>query len=147
MELLLERFARKTTHTIGRLYVNGIKFCDTLEDVDRLYFGKAKIPGITAIPCGRYEVVLNNYSPKFGAKEPYRSLCGGCVPLINKVNGFSGVRVHCGNTVTDTDGCVLVGKNTRVGQVLESKDTFVALMTKYLNPARQRKEKVYITIK
>lgn len=97
MELLLKRIARKPTYTIGRLYVNNTYLCDTLEDYDRIFFGGSKVPGKTAIPSGRYEVVLNSYSPKFGSREPYRSLCGGCVPLIADVPNFSGVRIHCGN--------------------------------------------------
>ena len=147
MELTLKRIARKNDYTIGHLYVDGIFFCDTLEDYDRLYFGGIKEAGKTAIPCGRYQVILNNYSPRFGAKEPYKSLCGGCVPLIANVPRFSGVRIHIGNSASETDGCVLVGKNTVVGRVLESRSTFTTLMNKYLTPARKRKENVYITIK
>lgn len=97
MELLLKRIARKPTYTIGRLYVNNVYVCDVLEDYDRIYFGGSKVAGKTAIPCGRYEVLLNNYSPKFGNREPYKSLCGGCVPLISNIPNFSGVRIHCGN--------------------------------------------------
>lgn len=97
MELLLKRIARKPTYTIGRLYVDNAYVCDVLEDYDRIYFGGSKVAGKTAIPCGRYQVVLNNYSPKFGNKEPYKSLCGGCVPLIANIPNFSGVRIHCGN--------------------------------------------------
>lgn len=146
MEILLKRIARKERYTIGHLYINGKRFCDTLEDHDRLYYGKPKVNGETAIPCGRYEVLLNVYSPRFGAKEPYKSLCGGCVPLINNVPNFTGVRIHCGNRPTETDGCVLVGINSVEGMVLDSRKTFTNLMKKYLIPARQRKEKVYITI-
>ena len=151
MELILERKYRKPTYTIGKLYVvsNGVKqvISDTLEDYDRIYFGGSKVAGKTAIPCGRYEVVLNNYSPKFGNKEPYKTLCGGCVPLIANVPNFSGVRIHIGNSEHDTDGCPLVGRNTVVGRITDSKDTFVMLMDKYLNPAKKRKEKVFITVK
>ena len=151
MELILERKYRKPTYTIGKLYVvsNGVKqvISDTLEDYDRIYFGGSKVAGKTAIPCGRYEVVLNNYSPKFGNKEPYKTVCGGCVPLIANVPNFSGVRIHIGNTEGDTDGCLLVGKNTVKGKVTESRNTFISLMEKHLTPARKRNEKVYITIK
>lgn len=147
MELTLKRIARKKDYTIGNLYIDGRKFCDTLEDYDRLYFGGIKVAGKTAIPCGRYQVVLNSYSPRFGAKEPYKSLCNGCVPLIDKVPMFSGVRIHVGNSAADTEGCILVGKNTVVGRVLESRSTFTTLMNKYITPARKRGEKVYITIK
>lgn len=147
MELLLKRIARKPTYTIGKLYVNNVYTCDVLENYDRIYYGGSKVAGKTAIPCGRYEVVLNNYSPRFGNKEPYKSLCGGCVPLIANVPNFIGVRIHIGNSERDTDGCLLIGKNTVVGRVTDSKATFTMLMNKYLTPARKRKERVYITIK
>ena len=146
MEIYLKRIARKSTYTIGRLYINGTYFCDTLEPYDRLYFGLPKVWGSTAIPQGRYEILLNNYSPKFGNKEPYKYLCNGCVPLINNVNDFSGVRIHIGNESKDTDGCPLVGENKVVGKVINSKVTFTRLMNEHLNPAKQRKEKVFITI-
>ena len=146
MELLLKRIARKPTYTIGCLYVNDVYLCDTLEDYDRIYFGGSKVQGKTAIPCGRYEVVLNSYSPKFGSKEPYRSLCGGCVPMIIGVPNFSGIRIHIGNTESDTDGCPLVGYNKTKGRIDGSKMAFSLLMQKYLTPARKRKEKVFITI-
>ena len=144
MELLLKRVARKPAYTIGKLSINGVYFCDTCEDRDRLYFGEKKVQSETAVPCGRYEVLLNNYSPRFGAKEPYKSVCNGCVPLINNVPQFSGVRIHVGNTAANTEGCVLVGINKEVGKVLDSRNTFIRLMNRYLTPARQRKEKVYI---
>lgn len=146
MEMLLKRIARRETYTIGRLYINGSYFCDTLENEDKLFFGKPKVMHTTAIPCGRYEVILDNYSAKFGAKEPYRSLCAGCVPLIALVPMFSGVRIHIGNTAKDTDGCPLVGQNKKVGAVINSRATFEKLMKSHLNPARRRKEKVFITI-
>lgn len=146
MELRLHRIARKREYTIGRLYVDNIYVCDTLEDRDRLYFGHGKIKGQTAIPCGRFEVLLNNYSPRFGAKEPYKSLANGCVPLIKDVPGFSGVRIHIGNTAADTDGCPLVGRNTVVGKVMESRATYIRLWKEWLAPARVRGEKVWITV-
>lgn len=146
MELRLHRIARKREYTIGRLYADSIYVCDTLEDRDRLYFGQSKIKGQTAIPCGRYEVLLNNYSPRFGMKEPYKSLANGCVPLIKDVPGFSGVRIHIGNTPADTDGCPLVGRNTVVGKVMESRATYIRLWKEWLAPARARGEKVWITV-
>jgi hypothetical protein len=146
MELELKRIARKRDYTIGRLYVNGQRFCDTLEDYDRLYFGGVKVKGQTAIPAGRYEVLLNSYSPRFGQKEPYKSLAKGCVPLINGVPGFSGVRIHIGNTASDTEGCILVGENKQVGKVLNSRDTYTRLWREVLEPCRNRKEDIYITL-
>lgn len=146
MELRLHRIARKQDYTIGRLYVNGRYFCDTLEDYDRLFFGGIKEKGKTAIPAGRYEVLLKSYSPKFGPKEPYKTLAGGCVPLINNVPGFSGVRIHIGNTSADTDGCPLVGENKVVGKVVNSRETYKRLWNVHLGPCRNRGEQCYIII-
>lgn len=146
MELRLTRIARKKGYTIGRLYVDGIYVCDTLEDRDRLYFGEKKVAGQTAIPRGRYEVLLNNYSPRFGGKEPYKSISRGCVPLVANVPGFAGVRIHIGNTAADTEGCVLVGRNTVVGKVMESRTTYTRLWKEWLLGARERKEKVWMTV-
>ena len=84
MELLLRRIARKKTYTIGKLYVDGKYVCDTLEDYDRLYFGLPKVKHETAIPCGRYEVVQNIYSQRFGYKVPYKDVCKGYVPKLWK---------------------------------------------------------------
>ena len=73
--------------------------------------------GMTAIPVGIYVVQLT-YSQK------YKKI----LPLITNVKGYSGIRMHSGNTSKDTEGCVLVGKNKEVGKVLDSRKTFQALM-------------------
>lgn len=146
MELELKRIARKNGYTIGHLYINGEYFCDTCEDQDRLYYGKPKIKGKTAIPCGRYEVTQNVFSQRFGNKTFYRQLCKGYVPRLLNVKMFEGVLIHVGNKPEDTEGCILVGQNKVVGQVINSKDTFSKLMKEYLIPAKERNEKVYIKI-
>lgn len=146
MEITLKRIARRPTYTIGRLYINGVYLCDTLEDYDRIYFGGSKVAGKTAIPCGRYEVILNNYSPRFGAQKFYKDVCNGLLPLIANVPNFSGIRIHVGNSEADTDGCVLVGENKVVGRVVNSKATFKKLMDAHMTPARKRKDRVFITI-
>jgi len=94
MELVLSRKYVKNDATIGELHSDGMFECYTLEDIGR----EEKVPGKTRIPCGRYEVIIT-HSPKFG--EP--------MPLLLDVPGFSGVRIHPGNTAADTDGCILVG--------------------------------------
>jgi len=91
--------------TIGQLYINGEFYCFTLEDVVREQAGKPvdewKVAGVTAIPRGTYKVTLED-SPKFGPNTL----------TINNVPGFSGIRIHAGNTDKDTEGCLIVGYRT-----------------------------------
>ncbi len=134
MELLLKRIARRETYTIGKLYIDGEYFCDTLEDTDRGLRQDMSLPvirakkraGVTAIPTGRYKVTLKVQSPRFSKKEMYQ-FCKGYLPRLVNVLGFEGVLIHVGNTAKDTEGCILVGRNTKVGKVLESRVTFVNL--------------------
>jgi len=116
IKLLLKRIARKSSYTIGKLFVDGEYFCDTLEDTDRLDEGmsldeikKLKQPGQTAIPEGSYKVIMS-VSPKFKR----------LLPRLQNVPGFEGVLIHRGNTAKDTAGCILVGENKKVGMVLNS---------------------------
>ena len=153
LELVLERFAKKDDHTIGHLYVNGTQFCDTLEDTDRGLdqdmpldeLKKRKIPGKTAIPTGTYKITMNRKSPKFSNKDYYRDFCGGYMPRLLKVPGFEGILIHRGNRADDTEGCLLVGKNTSEGGLSCSKRKWEELMTKHLLPAKE--QGIPITIK
>lgn len=124
MKLTLKRIAFKEKYTIGRLYIDGEYFCDTIEDKDRGLnndMGLAEIMakkryGETAIPTGHYEVEIT-YSPK------YKRM----MPEIKGVKGFSGIRIHSGNTAKDTLGCLIVGKNTQIGMVTDSRKTYYKL--------------------
>lgn len=124
MRLTLVRRWNKKDYCIGDLYINGKWFCNVLEDVDRGLddsmteedIKEMKIKGETAIPTGIYTVLLT-YSPKYKR----------VMPLVNNVKGYSGIRIHSGNTHKDTEGCLLVGKNTKVGMVTDSRNTFEAL--------------------
>lgn len=139
MRLTVIRIANRPTYCIGKLYIDGKYFCDTLEDVDRglddamdeQTIKKLKVKGETAIPTGIYQVLLT-YSPK------YKRI----MPLINNVKGYSGIRIHSGNTDKDTEGCLLVGKNKEVGKVLESRITYNALFKRL----QQAKCKIIIDI-
>ncbi len=131
MELTLKRIARRATYTIGRLYIDGEYFCDTVEDVDRglrqdlptsVNIAK-KRRGVTAIPTGRYQVTLGVKSPKFSKKKTY-DFCGGYLPRLLNVPAFDGVLIHIGNTAKDSEGCLLVGENKVVGGVVNSTQTF-----------------------
>jgi hypothetical protein len=152
MELRLNRRYKGPKYTIGNLYIDDIYFCDTLEDIDRGItsstsledISRKKVYGQTAIPTGTYKVNLNVVSPKFKDRswaKPY----GGKVPRLMNVPGFEGVLIHPGNTDSDTSGCILVGKNTVVGKVMESTITFNGLMKKLLE-AKAKGESIQINI-
>lgn len=154
MKLTLKRIAKRDTYTIGRLYINGEYFCDTLEDKDRglkqsmsLSEIKAKkVYGKTAIPAGEYEITLHIISPKYSKKSWFVKFCGAKMPRILNIPGYDGVLIHPGNSDKDTCGCVLVGKNTVVGKVLESKNTFAKLYP-ILKAASDKGERITINIK
>ena len=148
MELILKRIAKRKTYTIGRLsireqvmdeYLPGYEdryFCDTLEPTWRDYAnGAYKVKGRSAIPEGRYAVVIS-YSPKF--KQ--------WLPILLGVPKFEGIRIHAGNTAKDTEGCILVGQNREVGKVLDSRKWLYELKQKIVE-AKDRGEAVWITIK
>ena len=119
MKLTLKRIALRSTYTIGRLYVDGNYFCDTLEDTVRdlnkngkFDNGEKKVYAKTAIPYGTYEIKWT-YSPRF---KKY-------TPQLMNVPSFEGIRIHAGNTSADTEGCILLGENKQVGMVLNSRAT------------------------
>jgi hypothetical protein len=162
MELVLTRIAKRKAYTIGRLsiveqiddeYLAGsreVYFCDTLEppvlemktSVSKaaVLRSPAKVQSLKpfAIPEGRYAVVIT-WSPKF--KQWLPVLLGG--PDFNHL--WKGVRIHAGNTVKDTTGCILVGRNQLVGQVLESRKWLYELKQKIVE-AKARDEPVWLTI-
>ena len=118
MKLQLKRLYPKPNYTIGKLYIDGVYFCDTIEDTDRgLYqtmpiteIKAKKKQDITAIPYGEYKVVLSMYTR-------FRKI----LPEILNVPGFTGVRIHSGNTQYDSSGCLILGKNTIKGKVTNSR--------------------------
>ena len=139
LNIRIDRIAKKSTYTIGKLYLNGVYFCDTLEDTDRgLYQGMPlqkikdlKIKGATAIPKGKYKVTMNVVSPRFSKRATYQ-FCQGKLPRLLNVDGYEGVLIHIGNTAKDTEGCILVGQNKVVGQVINSTVTFQKLYAEML---------------
>ena len=139
LNIRIDRIAKKSTYTIGKLYLNGVYFCDTLEDTDRgLVQGMPlqkikglKIKGATAIPKGKYKVTMNVVSPRFSKRATYQ-FCQGKLPRLLNVDGYEGVLIHIGNTAKDTEGCILVGQNKVVGQVINSTVTFKKLYAEML---------------
>lgn len=119
MKLTLNRIALRQTYTIGKLYIDGKYFCDTLEDTVRdtnksgkFDNGEKKVKGKTAIPYGTYEIKWT-YSPRF---KKY-------TPQLMNVPSFEGIRIHSGNSSNHTEGCLLLGENKKVGMVLNSRAT------------------------
>lgn len=152
MELKVKRKAKRETYVIGDLSIDEVFFSNTLEDTDRGLTSdmtdgqikEIKQKGITAIPTGRYKVVMNVQSPKFSKYKQYE-FCKGYLPRLVDVPGYKGVLIHIGNYPKDTDGCILVGKNTVKGAVMNSTATFKKLYD-ILKNADEAGEDIYITI-
>ena len=173
MELVLTRIAKRKAYTIGRLsilkeeneeyrtYTREDYFCDTLEppvletktmvSKESVLRSPAKLASLKpiAIPEGRYAVVIS-WSPKFFAEQSGKAerkmwlpvLLGG--PDFNHL--WKGIRIHAGNTVKDTAGCILVGRNQLVGRLLESRKWLYELKQKIVE-AKARDEPIWLTIK
>lgn len=135
MEIKVERLWKKDAYTIGKMYLNGEYFCNTLEDKERDLTKEKKVYGETAIPAGRYEVVYT-YSPHFKRN----------LPRLLAVPQFDGVLIHAGNTTSDTLGCILVGENKEKGKVINSR-MYSNILNKRVDMAIQNHEKVIIDIR
>ena len=130
IKLRLERRYKGSKYTIGKLFINDEYFCDTIEDTDRglkssmsvEYIKKKKVYAETAIPTGTYKIEMT-YSSKFKR----------ILPLLVDVKGFSGIRIHRGNTEIDSSGCIIVGENKVKGKVINSTRYEIALVNKLLD--------------
>lgn len=129
MEIKLIRKIFTDDSTIGDFIINDVFFSFCLEDKVRAI----KIKNITAIPAGRYEVIVN-WSNRFQM----------LMPLLLNVPGYEGVRIHWGNYSKDTEGCLLLGETKGVNFVGQSKSAFAKFMTKLKTCAKS--EKIWITI-
>lgn len=159
MKLLLKRIAKKDKYTIGHLYMqdrqNGqwVKLCDTIEDKDRgldQSMSEANILHLkvykqTAIPTGTYKIVMNVVSASFSKKQKYKDFCGGKLPRLNYVKGFSGILMHAGVDQDSSAGCIILGENKQIGKVINSWETFKRVY-KLLKAAADRNETITLTI-
>ena len=142
MEILLKRDIHSEKSTTGKMYVDGVFECFTLEDLDRGLkssmplddIKKIKVYGQTAIPTGRYEVTTS-YSGLFN-KE---------MPLLKGIPGYDQVRIHPGNSDKDTLGCILVGEARTIDWVSNSRAAFARFYPK-LKAALEAGQKVFITV-
>ena len=143
MELILIRKHFGEKYTIGKLFLNQVHICDTLEDKVRDLKdinhdgdfddeGEGKVYGKTAIPCGRYKVIVNE------SRKLKRRL-----PLLLAVPGFEGIRIHGGKNETNTEGCILVGENLIKGQLVN----YGYWENKIVQMLDESLDKNYITIK
>ncbi len=140
MELTLKRTKKRKNYTMGTLSIDGKHFCNTLEPIRRDIgpHGKGfKVPGRTAIPEGRYPLYVTR-SEKFG---------GRWLPILLHVPDFEGIRIHAGNTVEDTEGCILVGHASKhyPGRLFDSRVWLRRLMQRL--GERPEGEMMWITVK
>lgn len=134
MRIELKRKYKKANYTIGNLYVDGVFFCNTIEDRVIDWSKQQKVKGYTAIPAGRYAIIMT-YSPKFKCR----------MPLLCNVPHFQGIRIHWGVDENSTEGCVIVGDNKIVGKVVNSRARYNELSARIDNTLN-RGEYVYIDI-
>lgn len=141
MELQLVRNTFTNNSTIGELYVDGVFECYMLEDVDRgltanmplATIRRRKVYAQTAIPYGKYEIVIN-WSNRF---KQY-------MPLLLNVPGYTGVRIHSGNHKNNTEGCPLTGTTKSTDWVGDSRKAYRKLFAKMR--AAEKREKIFINI-
>ena len=142
MKLKLKRTFFADKYTIGKLYIDDVYFCDTLEDTNRdlnkngkFDGNETKVYGSTCIPFGVYTMLLT-LSAKFKRE----------LPLLVGVPNFDGVRIHRGNVPADTLGCILVGENKIKGKVINSTP-YEEKLVQMMKAAKGRGETISITIK
>jgi hypothetical protein len=141
VELTLKRTTMTDSSTIGQLSVNGKVFAYSLEDRDRglkaddpmEHINKIKVPGETAIPTGRYEVILA-FSNQF---QVY-------LPLVLNVPGFEGIRIQGGHSSKELDGDIVIGSVTD-GKMIWESDKAVMTLAAFFKKNEVR-TKVFLTI-
>lgn len=123
------------TCTLGKLYIDDVEHCYTLEDIVRP--DGEKVYGETAIPAGRYRVAIT-FSNRFQCD----------MPLLMEVPNFSGIRIHYGNEAKDTHGCILVGTHVSPNgdAITESRAAYYRIFDK-IRDAIDAGEEVYIEVK
>ena len=142
MKLKIKRTFFADAYTIGKLFIDGVYYCDTIEDKNRDLNrdgdlndkGEAKVYAQTAIPFGTYVVTVTR-SPKFGRD----------LPRLLTVPHFDGILIHRGNTAEDSAGCIIVGENKIKGKVINSAQYELGL-TSVLKEAIRKGESISITI-
>lgn len=141
MKLTIKRTITRNNYTLGKLYVDGVYFCDTLEDRDRgltqnmsvEQIKSIKVPGETAIPKGTYKVTLDVVSPKFSKYPFYMQTCGGKLPRLIDVKGYDGVLIHVADGPKRdslVQGCIGIGNLSAEEYLMNGKKVFAELYNK-----------------
>ena len=128
--------------TIGRMYVNGVFQCYTLEDT----YNFPKVYGETRIPSGTYEIKLRNAGSMTGKYAERYDFHKGML-WLQDVKDFKWVYIHTGNTHEHTDGCILVGDSADIksGTIGQSRLAYAPLYVDIV-AAMERGEEVTIEV-
>lgn len=132
MNIEVIRVAHTGDATIGKMYIDNIDTCYTLEDVVRPK--GEKVYGKTAIPEGRYRVDVT-MSARFKTE----------LPILLDVPNFTGIRIHAGNTAEDTHGCILVGMEQRGATIIRSRAAMDVVLAK-IRYAIEQGEEVWLSV-
>lgn len=115
MNIEILRVAQSPKETVGVLFVDGIPFCVTLELPYR-----ENERNISRIPSNRYVVTIEATSKH------------GVIPVVHDVHDRNGILIHAGNSVADTEGCILVGlsfaESNRTVTLVESRKALAELI-------------------
>ncbi len=137
MELTVHRTKLGSKATEGTLEVDGTYECVTLEDVVRDLGpdGFGKVQDDTAIPAGRYKVIIN-MSPRLGRMM---------MRLVD-VPYFTGILIHSGNTHVDTHGCLLVGSHVDNDDLIHGGSHSLPILQEKVQTALDAGDEVWITL-
>ena len=120
INLLLIRDTFSKESTIGELFLNGERLCDTLENP---WLDNQR--NISCIPEGEYPVRIR--LPRESATRDYIHL------LVKDVKDRDYILFHIGNTAKDTSGCILVGLGSQQDVVNNSRLAMDLLMKEIIN--------------
>lgn len=125
----VERFLHHPDCEIGRVYINGEYFCFSIEDA----FRTTKIKGETCIPYGTYPLGTR-FSPRFSKTYNHDMI------WVQNVPGFEFILIHWGNTISDTEGCLIIGDKIGIvnqkDAVLNSRATYLRFYERVINPIK-----------
>lgn len=139
----VERFIHHPDSVISRVYIRNNFFCYAIEDAERT----TKIKGETCIPAGTYDLGTR-FSPRFSPR------LGHDMIWVKDVPGYEFILIHTGNTISDTEGCLILGKTigTLKGEdgvvrdaVLNSKPAYMEFYAAVINDIKAGGQQIEYT--